>query len=107
MDIRLAAIGTISKGEGEMAKQILKVTGLKKYFPIKKGFFNHTVGYVKAVNDIDFEVNEGETMGLVGESGCGKSTTGNCIVRLLEPTAGSIAYTARDGRTIDFATAPH
>ena len=107
MDIRLAAIGTISKGEGEMAKQILKVTGLKKYFPIKKGFFNHTVGYVKAVNDIDFEVNEGETMGLVGESGCGKSTTGNCIVRLLEPTAGSIAYTARDGRTIDFATASH
>ena len=90
-----------------MAKQILKVTGLKKYFPIKKGFFNHTVGYVKAVNDIDFEVNEGETMGLVGESGCGKSTTGNCIVRLLEPTAGSIAYTARDGRTIDFATASH
>ena len=88
-----------------MPNQILKVTGLKKYFPIKKGFFNKTVGYVKAVNDIDFEVNEGETVGLVGESGCGKSTTGNCIVRLLDTTEGSIVYTARDGSQIDLAAA--
>jgi len=88
-----------------MPNQILKVSGLKKYFPIRKGFFNKTVGHVKAVNDIDFEVNEGETVGLVGESGCGKSTTGNCIVRLLDPTAGSIQYTARDGSVIDLATA--
>ena len=88
-----------------MPNQILKVSGLKKYFPIKKGFFNKTVGHVKAVNDIEFEVNEGETVGLVGESGCGKSTTGNCIVRLLDPTAGSIVYTARDGSKIDLATA--
>ena len=88
-----------------MPKQILKVTGLKKYFPIKKGFFNRVVGHVMAVNDIDFEINEGETVGLVGESGCGKSTTGNCIVRLLDPTAGSIVYTARSGASIDLATA--
>ena len=88
-----------------MPNQILKVTGLKKFFPIKKGFFNKTVGYVKAVNDVDFEVNEGETVGLVGESGCGKSTTGNCIVRLLDPTEGSIVYTARDGSKIDLARA--
>ena len=88
-----------------MPKQILKVTGLKKYFPIKKGFFNRTVGYVKAVNDVDFEINEGETVGLVGESGCGKSTTGNCIVRLLDPTDGSILYTAKDGTQIDLAKA--
>ncbi|MGI6172625.1 MAG: ABC transporter ATP-binding protein [Christensenellales bacterium] len=88
-----------------MPKQILKVTGLRKYFPIKKGFFNRTVGYVKAVNDIDFEINEGETVGLVGESGCGKSTTGNCIVRLLDPSAGSVIYTSREGKTIDLATA--
>lgn len=88
-----------------MPNQILKVTGLKKYFPIKKGFFNKTVGYVKAVNDVDFEVNEGETVGLVGESGCGKSTTGNCIVRLLDATEGSIVYTARDGSQIDLAAA--
>ncbi len=89
-----------------MPAQILKVEGLKKYFPIKKGFFNRVVGYVKAVNDIDFEINEGETVGLVGESGCGKSTTGNCIVRLLNPTEGTIAYTARDGSTIDLSKAP-
>lgn len=89
-----------------MPGQILKVAGLKKYFPIRKGFFNKITGYVKAVNSIDFEINEGETVGLVGESGCGKSTTGNCIVRLLNPTSGSIAYTSRDGRTIDLATAP-
>lgn len=88
-----------------MPNQILKVTGLKKFFPIKKGFFNKTVGYVKAVNDVDFEVNEGETVGLVGESGCGKSTTGNCIVRLLDPTEGSVVYTARDGSKIDLARA--
>ena len=88
-----------------MPNQILKVTGLKKFFPIKKGFFNKTVGYVKAVNDVDFEVNEGETVGLVGESGCGKSTTGNCIVRLLDATEGSIVYTARDGGQIDLAKA--
>ncbi|MBR3873529.1 MAG: ATP-binding cassette domain-containing protein [Clostridia bacterium] len=85
--------------------QILRVSGLKKYFPIKKGFFNKTVGYVKAVNDIEFEINAGETVGLVGESGCGKSTTGNCIVRLLDPTEGSILYTAENGTTIDLATA--
>ena len=88
-----------------MPNQILKVTGLKKYFPIKKGFFNRVVGHVMAVNDIDFEINEGETVGLVGESGCGKSTTGNCIVRLLDPTAGSVVYTARDGSKIDLANA--
>ena len=88
-----------------MPGQILKVAGLKKYFPIRKGFFNKITGYVKAVNSIDFEINEGETVGLVGESGCGKSTTGNCIVRLLNPTDGSIVYTARSGAQIDLATA--
>lgn len=86
-----------------MSEQILKVAGLRKYFPIKKGFFNRVIGQVKAVNDIDFEINAGETVGLVGESGCGKSTTGNCIVRLLSPSSGSVLYTARDGGTVDLA----
>ncbi len=86
-----------------MSEEILKVAGLRKYFPIRKGFFNRVIGQVKAVNDIDFEINVGETVGLVGESGCGKSTTGNCIVRLLNPTSGSILYTARNGETVDLA----
>jgi len=87
-----------------MANKIVEVVGLKKYFPIRKGFFNQTIGYVKAVNDISFEVNEGETVGLVGESGCGKSTTGNCIVRLLAPTTGRVLFTNAAGETTDLAT---
>ena len=64
-----------------MAEKLLTVKGLKKHFPIRsKGFFGRTIGAVKAVNDISFELNTGETLGLVGESGCGKSTTGNCIL---------------------------
>lgn len=71
---------------------ILEVRGLKMYFPIKKGIIKRTAGYVKAVNDVSFTINKGETFGLVGESGCGKSTTGRCICRLLKPTKGSIIY---------------
>lgn len=79
--------------------EILRISGLKKYFPIKKGFFNRTVAHVKAINDIEFEINEGETVGLVGESGCGKSTTGNCIVRLLESHCGK-DFLHRKGRNL-------
>ena len=76
---------------------ILKVTNLKKYFPIKKGLFSRTVGHVRAVDDVSFSVNQGEVLGLVGESGCGKTTTGRCILRLMEPTSGSVEF---DGREI-------
>ena len=73
-------------------KELLKVEGLKQYFPIKGGFLGRTVNHVKAVDDISFTVYEGETVSIVGESGCGKSTTGRAILRLEEPTDGKVAF---------------
>lgn len=76
---------------------LLKVSGLTKHFPIKGGFpIRRTVGAVKAVDGLDFEVYPGESLGLVGESGCGKSTTGRLVTRLYEPTAGTIEYRGQD-----------
>jgi oligopeptide/dipeptide ABC transporter ATP-binding protein len=71
---------------------MLMVSGLTKHFPIRKGLFSKIVGYVKAVDGVSFEIRKGETLGLVGESGCGKTTTGRLILRLLEPTAGSVMF---------------
>jgi peptide/nickel transport system ATP-binding protein len=71
---------------------LLQVNHLKKYFPIRRGFLRKVVGYVKAVDDVNFYVNEGETLGLVGESGCGKTTSGRCILRAINPTSGEILY---------------
>lgn len=73
-------------------ENILEVKHLKKYFPIKGGFLNGPVGYVKAVDDISFSIKRGTTMGLVGESGCGKSTAGRTILRLLEKTDGEVLF---------------
>ncbi|MFG3348244.1 ABC transporter ATP-binding protein [Streptomyces sp. NPDC048018] len=75
---------------------LLKVTGLQKHFPIKKGLLQRQTGAVKAVDGIDFEVYPGETLGVVGESGCGKSTMGRLITRLLEPTGGRIEFEGTD-----------
>ncbi|MFB7610475.1 ABC transporter ATP-binding protein [Streptomyces gardneri] len=75
---------------------LLKVTGLKKHFPIKKGLLQRQTGAVKAVDGIDFEVLPGETLGVVGESGCGKSTMGRLITRLLEPTGGTVEFQGKD-----------
>ncbi|HET9332386.1 MAG TPA: ABC transporter ATP-binding protein, partial [Gemmatimonadota bacterium] len=67
---------------------LLEVRDLKKHFPIRRGFWSRTVGSVKAVDGVSFDILPGEVLGLVGESGCGKTTTGRCILRLIEPTSG-------------------
>lgn len=85
-----------SAGDAASREVLLKVTGLQKHFPIKKGMLQRNAGAVKAVDGIDFEVRSGETLGVVGESGCGKSTMGRLITRLLEPTAGKIEFEGRD-----------
>jgi peptide/nickel transport system ATP-binding protein len=78
------------------SENLLEIHNLKTYFPVKGGFFKHTVGNVKAVDNISFEIKRGETLGLVGESGCGKSTAGRTILRLLKPTGGKIIFDGRD-----------
>ena len=79
-----------------MVEPILEVTGLKKHFPLKKGLLRRTAGHVFAVDGVSFSVAEGETLGLVGESGCGKTTVARTVMRLVEPTAGSIKLNGRE-----------
>lgn len=98
----------ISKSDRDKAQKtlfsqqpILEIKNLKTYFPIRNGFFGGITNYVKAVDDISFDVYPGETLGLVGESGCGKTTTGRTILRLNEPTAGQMLYKGRDIASFD------
>ncbi|MBZ0295670.1 MAG: ATP-binding cassette domain-containing protein [Anaerolineae bacterium] len=80
---------------------LMQVEHLKKYFPIEKGFFKRTVGHVRAVDDVSFQVYRGETLGLVGETGCGKTTLGLTVLRSYQPTDGSVEFNFRDQGMVD------
>jgi oligopeptide transport system ATP-binding protein len=86
---------------------LLQVKNLKKYFPIRGGLFSREVARVHAVDDVSFTIQKGETLGLVGESGCGKSTTGRCILRLIEPTAGEVIFEDKDVTALDKRSLRH
>jgi peptide/nickel transport system ATP-binding protein len=82
---------------------LLDVRRLKKYFPIHSGFLRRTVGHVRAVDDVTFQVREGETLALVGETGCGKTTTSRCILRAIDPSEGQILFRTESGAVVDIA----
>ncbi len=90
--------------DGQRTTPLLEVKNLTKFFPIQKGFLRRVVGQVRAVDNISFTLNQGETLSLVGESGCGKTTTARCVLRAIDPTGGEILLQAHTGQTVDLAT---
>lgn len=87
---------TQTNGVKKEKEILLSVRDLKKHFPIARGIFRRVVGHVYAVDGISFDIRQGETLGMVGESGCGKSTTGRSVLQLLEPTAGEVIFEGQD-----------
>src|SRR6516165_9833969 len=83
--------------QNRMSKPLLRVKDLTKAFPIRGGLLQRQVGSIHAVDGVDFQIDAGETLGLVGESGCGKSTTGRCVLRLIEPSSGEVVF---DGKNV-------
>jgi peptide/nickel transport system ATP-binding protein len=92
----LYEIKTMQTTSLNQTKPLLSIKNLKKHFPIRSGFFSRISAWVKAVDDISFDIYPGETLGLVGESGCGKTTAGRALLRLIEPTDGTIHFEGRD-----------
>ena len=86
-------------------QRLLEVNNLRKHFPIQHGLLRREIGRIRAVDDVSFYIGESETLGLVGESGCGKTTTARCILRAVDPTSGEILFRSEDGSTVDVATA--
>jgi len=85
---------------------LLEVKSLQKLFPIRRGFLRRVVGHVRAVDGVTFHVERGETLALVGESGCGKTTTSRCVLRAVTPTAGQILFRTTEDVVLDVATLP-
>jgi peptide/nickel transport system ATP-binding protein len=101
-----AGAGARPTPEPAGADRLLDVRGLRKAFPIRRGLLRRVVGEVRAVEDVSFDIRRGETLALVGESGCGKTTTARCILRALVPTAGEIRFRTAAGPVVDLATLP-
>src|SRR5262245_40701560 len=86
-----------TNGAVKQGQTLLDVEHLQKFFPIKRGFLQKTIGHVRAVDDVSFDIKKGETLALVGESGCGKTTTSRCVLRAIDPTGGEIKFTSENG----------
>ena len=85
-------------------ERLLEVTDLEKHFPIRQGFLKKEVGQIRAVDGVNFHIKDGETLGVVGESGCGKTTTARCILRAVDPTGGEILFRTQEGEVVDIAS---
>ncbi len=94
----------LALGMREENVNLLEVHDLKKHFPVRKGILSRTVGWIRAVDGLSFTLEEGETLGLVGESGCGKTTVGRCLLRLIEPTSGEVRFEGEDLLAMDLET---
>jgi peptide/nickel transport system ATP-binding protein len=92
--------------ERRIGETLLDVRGLRKFFPVRAGVFRRVVGQIRAVDDVSFQIRQGETLALVGESGCGKTTTSRCILRAIDPTSGAINFRTAAGATVDIAKLP-
>ena len=99
----LPATETLNRTLNNERTPLMDVRNLKMYFPITAGLFSKVTGYVKAADDVSFQLYPGETLGLVGESGCGKTTVGRCLIRAYEPTAGQVLYQEAGGAQVDLA----